>query len=140
VSTNDPATSALAIVLLDHGSRRREANEQLAELARRVASRRPDALVRTAHLEVSEPSLAQAIDDCVAAGAAEIIVHPFFLAPGRHTTEDIPRQTAHARERHPQVSITTSPPLGLSDAMVDIVLDRIGQAAPPDGAGSDDPT
>ena len=130
--------ASLAIVLLDHGSRRREANEQLEELARRAAARRPDAQIRIAHLEVTEPRLAQAIDECVAAGATEVIVHPFFLAPGRHTTEDIPRQAAAARERHPQVTIATTPPLGLSDAMVEIVLERIGQAAPTseEGGGS----
>lgn len=124
------ADGALAIVLIDHGSRRPEANAQLEELAQRVASLRPGVLVRTAHLELVEPNLAQAIDECVAAGARSLVIHPFFLAPGRHTTEDIPRQTAEARKRHPDVSIETTDPLGLSDAMVGIVLTRIDDTLP----------
>lgn len=122
------AAPSVAIVLLDHGSRRPEANAQLAELALRVAERRPDAQVRIAHLEVTEPNLLQAVDECVATGATEIIIHPFFLAPGRHTTEDIPNQAAQARTRHPGVRIVTSAPLGLSDEMVNIVLERIDEA------------
>ena len=119
---------SIAIVLLDHGSRRPEANAQLEELAHRVAARRPEAQVRTAHLEIVEPNLLQVIDECVSTGATEIIVHPFFLAPGRHTTEDIPNQTEQARSRHPGVRIVTSDPLGLSDEMLNIVLERIDEA------------
>ena len=139
MSGHDDAAGTLAIVLIDHGSRRPEANAQLEALARRVATRRPDALVRTAHLELAEPSLPHAIDECVAAGAHTVVVHPFFLGPGRHTTEDIPRQTAEARSRHPGVSIETTAPLGVSEAMVDIVMTRIEETTPgePPRAGSE---
>ena len=138
MSGRNDAAGTLAIVLIDHGSRRPEANAQLEELARRVAARRPDALVRTAHLELAEPNLPHAIDECVAAGARTVVVHPFFLGPGRHTTEDIPRQTAEARRRHPGVAIETTAPLGVGEGMVDIVLTRIEETDPgdPPKAGS----
>jgi sirohydrochlorin ferrochelatase len=118
----------LAIVLLDHGSRRAAANAQLEELRERVALRRPEAHVVAAHLEVAEPDLQQAIDDCVAGGATRIVVHPFFLSPGRHTRQDIPQQVLAARDRHPDVAIVQSEPLGLSDDLVELVLARIAQA------------
>ncbi|MCA9509637.1 MAG: ferredoxin, partial [Myxococcales bacterium] len=65
-----------AIVLIDHGSRRAEANAQLEALAREVRARRPDAHVATAHLEVVPPDLAHAVAACVAAGATRVVVHP----------------------------------------------------------------
>jgi sirohydrochlorin ferrochelatase len=123
-----PAAAELGIVLLDHGSRLAEANAQLDQLVSLVSAERPDALVRGAHLELCKPSLGEAIDACVAAGAKRVIVHPFFLSPGRHAREDIPRLLAEARERHPAVPLDATEPLGLEDGVVAAVLRRIEQA------------
>jgi sirohydrochlorin ferrochelatase len=115
-----------AVLLVDHGSRRQEANEQLEELARRVRARLPDRIVGVAHLELVEPTIAQGIEACLAAGASEITVFPWFLGPGRHTSEDIPRHLAEAAARHPDVPIHLVPPLPLDDRLLELVLERIG--------------
>ena len=117
-----------AILLVDHGSRRPEANAQLEALAERVRARVRDRFVTVAHMELSEPSIAQAIEACVAAGAEEIVVHPFFLGPGSHTTRDIPRLVADAAALHAGVRARVGPPLGLDEKLVDLVLERIEQA------------
>lgn len=119
----------LAVVLLDHGSRRPEANRQLEELARQLAARRPDASWRTAHLEIATPDLQQAIDDCARSGATRVVVHPFFLLAGRHTTHDVPERIAAARERHPGLEIVQSDPVGASELLLDAVLEQIGRAS-----------
>ncbi len=116
-----------AIVLIDHGSRRAAANWQLEELAQKIREREPETIVRTAHLEIAEPSLGDAIDACVNAGAREIVVHPYFLGPGRHTSEDIPRQVQEASARHPGVLLRTSAPLGIHEKLVDVVLERVNE-------------
>lgn len=123
-----PDTAARAVVLIDHGSRRDEANAQLDELATRVATRLPDWIVRIAHLELLPPTLADAIDACVAAGARDIVIHPFFLTPGRHASTDIPRLAAESASRHPGVTLRTSGILGLDEGIIDIVLERIERA------------
>ena len=120
--------SALAIVLIDHGSRRAEANAQLDELARAVGARFPDARVRVAHLEIAEPPLGEVIDACIAEGAEQVLVHPFFLSPGRHTREDVPRLVDEARARHPGVAIEATGILGLEAGVVDAVVRRIEAA------------
>ena len=80
-----------ALVILDHGSRRAEAHAQLEALAASVRERAPELFVSVAHLELAEPSLADAVEACIAAGAQEVCVHPLFLAPGRHLADDVPR-------------------------------------------------
>ena len=117
-----------AIVLVDHGSRRPEANAQLEALAAELRAREPGTLVRTAHLEVAAPDVAAALADCAAAGAHEVVLLPWFLAPGRHTAEDIPRAVARARERHPELRVRTAEPLGLDARLVEIALARIASA------------
>jgi sirohydrochlorin ferrochelatase len=117
-----------AILLVDHGSRRAEANAQLDALADRVRARRPGCFVAVAHLEIAEPSVAQGIDACVAAGATEVSVVPYFLAPGRHSREDIPGHVDDARARHPGVAFRIAEPLGLHDRVVEALLDRADAA------------
>lgn len=121
-------SSRRAVLLVDHGSRREEANRQLEELAGRVRRALPDREVAIAHLEIAPPSIAEAIESLVARGASEIVVHPFFLAPGRHVLEDVPRLAREAGERLGGVAIRMGPPLGLHDCVVEAVVARIEEA------------
>jgi len=113
------------IVIVDHGSRHAEANALLDEVVRRVQARCPDAIVRAAHMELAPPSIAEAIGECVAAGAGEIAVHPYFLAPGQHSTRDIPHLVQNAMASHPGVEARVTEPLGLDEQLVDVVIRRI---------------
>ncbi len=117
-----------AIVLIDHGSRRAEANAQLEAVATAVRKHYPDDVVECAHMELAEPTLAQAIAHCVEHGADEIVVHPYFLGPGRHTQEDIPEMVEQITQQHPAVAIRVSEPLGAHPGVVDAVIDRVSRA------------
>lgn len=114
-----------AILLVDHGSRRDEANAQLEELAARVRKERPQWRVQIAHLEIATPSVPEALDQCAEAGVRDVYLHPFFLSPGRHTREDLPALARDACKRHPGLTVHVTDPLGVDDAMVAIVLERI---------------
>ena len=117
-----------AILLVDHGSRRNQANQQLERMAELVAERAPDAIVHIAHMEIAEPDIAHGVDACVADGADEIVVHPYFLAPGNHSASDIPRLVREAAARHPGLRVRVSEPLGLHPKLVDVILDRVDAA------------
>ena len=119
-----------AILLVDHGSRRSEANAMLEEVAELLRERAPDRAVQVAHMELPEPNIGDGIDACAAQGAEEIVVHPFFLGPGRHTTEDIPRLVAEAARRHPGIRVRISEPLGAHSKLVDVILARLEEAKP----------
>ena len=113
-----------AILLVDHGSRRDEANAVLEEIAAGVRRRRPDALVEVAHMEQAPPSLAAALARCAERGARDVVVCPYFLGPGRHTTRDIPRLVEEARAAHPELRVRVAAPLGFDEHLVDVVLAR----------------
>lgn len=130
-----PEEEAPAIVLVDHGSREPEANALLDAVAERLRARLPERTVRVAHMELAGPSLAEAIDACVAEGARAVRVHPYFLAPGRHASRDIPRLAKDAAARHPGVEISVTPPLGVHDGIVDAVLERLSEDADPSRRG-----
>ena len=94
-------------------------------VANALRVRLPGRTIEIAHLEIAPPGLADAIDRCVLLGAREIVVQPFFLAPGRHSTTDIPALAEAAAARHPGVSIRLGVPLGAHPALVEAVLGRL---------------
>jgi sirohydrochlorin ferrochelatase len=117
-----------AVLLVDHGSRRPEANAVLDGIAELLRDRLPGTIVRVAHMELAAPGIGAGVDACVAEGATEIVVHPYFLGPGEHASQDIPSQVRAAGDRHRHVSIRVSEPLGVHPGLVDAILDRIGRA------------
>jgi len=117
-----------ALLLIDHGSRRDEANAVLVQVAEILRGRSGFAVVHYAHMEIAEPTIAQGFDVCVAAGAHEVIVHPYLLAPGSHYNEDIPRLVAEAAKKHPGVRWTITEPLGIHSKLCEVVLERVEAA------------
>ena len=121
---------SLGIVIVDHGSRSPESNRLLHELVERFVRSYSDRypIVEPAHMELAEPSIAAAFARCVARGAAEIVVCPFFLGPGKHWQEDIPRLAAEAAEVFEVKHHILAAPLGLDDLMLKLLDKRISPA------------
>jgi len=121
-ATGQPVT---AILIVDHGSRRAESNQLLHDAARRFQKQSGYTIVEPAHMELAEPSIRQAFDQCVSRGAGRIVVFPWFLSPGRHWTEDIPELVQEAATRHPCVEWLVTPPFGIHPGLMAAVNDRI---------------
>ena len=117
----------LAILLIDHGSVRTEANEMLAGMAKLLQQMvGDDVLVQYAHMELAEPSIAQGFDACVAGGATEVVAFPYMLSPGKHSTRDIPRMVADAAAAHPNVKFRVTEAFGMSAELAAVVAHRVG--------------
>ena len=117
-----------AVILVDHGSKRPAANALLDDVAQMFSAVSAAPIVEIAHMELAEPSLAHAFKRCVERGAARIVIHPYFLAPGRHSTEDIPRMAEEAAQAYPGVSYVVSEPLGLDTAIGGVIQQRVEEA------------
>ena len=115
------------IIIVDHGSRREESNQMLEHVAQLFAERfsvKYD-IVEPAHMELAEPSIGTAYGRCVQRGARRIVVCPFFLGPGKHWTQDIPRITADAAKQHPHTNYHITQTLGIDDLILDLLEKRI---------------
>jgi sirohydrochlorin ferrochelatase len=115
------------ILIVDHGSVRAEANDMLrcmTNLLQTMAG--PDVAVRYAHMELAEPDIARGFASCVDGGATEVIVFPYMLSPGRHSTHDIPRMVADAARAFPNVGFSVTPAFGVHERLAELILDRAG--------------
>ncbi len=117
-----------ALLLIDHGSTRDDANDLLPKVARMVREMSDFEIVCYAHMELAEPTIQQGFDTCVAAGATEVIVHPYFLGPGRHSVSDIPRMVAEAAAKYAGVSYQLTEPLGLDPKIGELILKRVRES------------
>jgi sirohydrochlorin ferrochelatase len=115
----------LGVILVDHGSRREESNQLLLEVVEHFAKASGLTVVEPAHMELAEPSIATAFARCVERGATTVVVFPYFLLPGRHWHEDIPRLAAEAAANHPGVQFRVTAPFGHHPLLFDVIGERI---------------
>eukprot|EP00270_Netrium_digitus_P008689 TRINITY_DN2607_c0_g1_i2.p1 TRINITY_DN2607_c0_g1~~TRINITY_DN2607_c0_g1_i2.p1 ORF type:complete len:298 (+),score=24.01 TRINITY_DN2607_c0_g1_i2:54-896(+) len=119
--------SSQGVIIVDHGSRRAEANAMLDAFVEIFKKQTGRAIVEPAHMEIAQPSIASAFGSCVQQGARSVLVAPFFLAPGRHWREDIPSLVADSAKNHPQVEYLIAAPLGLHPLLAQVVDERLSQ-------------
>lgn len=125
MSNQEFDASQTGIVVVDHGSRRQESNDLLLDVVAMFREQSGYGIVEPAHMELAEPSIQTAFDRCVQQGAKLVVVHPYFLAPGRHWKDDIPKLSAEAARSHPQTSFLVTAPLGLHPLMTKIMQQRV---------------
>lgn len=116
-----------AIVIVDHGSRLPDSNKMLETVAALFADKFKTkyGIVEPAHMELAEPSIATAYAKCVKRGAERVIVCPFFLGPGKHWTQDIPRLAAEAASAFPGTQYHVAQTLGIDDLILELLNKRI---------------
>ena len=124
----DPPLDELGIIVIDHGSRREQSNGQLLDYVELLRQQAGYKIVEAAHMEIATPDMSMAMNSCVGQGARYIVIHPWFLGPGRHWREHIPQLAAEAARPHPQLSYVITEPLGLHPGLVEATCDRITDA------------
>lgn len=115
----------LGVILVDHGSRREESNAMLLDVVQNFEGSAGLPIVEPAHMELAEPSIATAFARCVERGATTVVVFPYFLSPGRHWHDDIPRLSAEAARQHPGIRYLVTAPFGMHPLMAEIMRQRI---------------
>lgn len=113
-----------ALLLVAHGSKRKESNDEVVVLAGKLEKHCADhyGFVNAAFLEVADILIPDGIQQCVDRGATSIIVLPYFLNSGKHVVEDIPTIVASCKDRSPDVDICIAPHIGASSLMIDLLL------------------
>ena len=115
-----------AILLIAHGSRNHQANDDLYWLAAELRLRGFER-VEASFLEITTPDIQTAGRTCVEKGATKVLMVPYFLAAGVHVLEDLTKAKALLCQEFPKVSFQLAHPLGRHSSMVDLVMERINQ-------------
>lgn len=122
-----------AVLLIAHGSRRDEANEDARFVAERIRADGDYAVVETCFLELAEPDIPGGARRCVEAGAQKVFMLPFFLSPGRHVREHLSEARNQLAKEHPHVAWVLCEPLGRHELLLEVVRQRLDAARRADG-------
>lgn len=120
-----------AIILFSHGSVLCGAGQSLAELAVRMQARGDAPMVEVGYLNYSEPRFSNTVRKCVAGGATEIIVVPYFLIAGKFVKEDLPKCLTDAQRAYPAVSFRVAEALRFHPTLADALLGCAERAQTP---------
>jgi sirohydrochlorin ferrochelatase len=114
-----------AVLLIAHGSRKVEANQELHDLAGRLRAEGAYPIVEPSFLELAEPDIRTGGAACVAQGAARVLMVPYFLSAGVHLQEDLKAARDELREQFPEVDFRLAAALGPHPLLDTIVAERI---------------
>jgi sirohydrochlorin ferrochelatase len=104
-----------------------ETIDETKSLAAGVQSRLGTRYDRVVHafLEFAEPSYEKCLEDCIKAGATEIVVLPYLLSVGRHLRKDIPDLIRIKEAEYPNISFKVAPYVGSADGLLDLLLSLV---------------
>jgi len=116
-----------ALILIAHGSKKEESNEEFRELVNTIKSNDINKYetIETAFLEFVEPSIEDIAERLYKEGIQEITFYPYFLNSGKHVVIDIPNIMESLKLRYPKMKFIQLPHFGLSKKIASIILEEI---------------
>ena len=112
------------VLLVGHGSRQVEGNNEILRFADSWQKRHPDWNISACFIEHGEITMDMGLDRA-AAQSRKVIVVPLILNAAGHVKMDIPQALDEARARHPAVEFVCTPPLGMTREIYSILRHRI---------------
>lgn len=115
-----------AILLLGHGSRHGVA--ECLHFSRAVQSDHPAQRVYSCFLEFARPTVVEAADRALEAGASCIVLMPLFLFAARHMQEDVAGAMQQVRGLYPHLPLLSARHLNFDRNMLSIIDERLAEA------------
>lgn len=119
------------VIILGHGSRRRQAHSVLQEIISEIRKNNDFGTIESAYLQISRPDISTAVRKIVNQGCGKIVIVPFFLFMGNHVSRDIPRAIAREKKRYKDTEFIYTRNLGRDPRIAGIVKDCIKDALMP---------
>lgn len=118
----------VGLILIGHGSKlphNRENLEKIAEILRKESTFK---MVEIAFMIRDKPTIPEAIDTLTQKGALKIVLVPAFLAPGVHTTKEIP-EMIEVKDKKSQLSakgiqLFYGEPIGADECIAVILAEK----------------
>ncbi|MDM5186664.1 sirohydrochlorin chelatase [Bacillus sp. DX4.1] len=134
------------IVYIGHGSRLQEGNEQFVYFIQSVIKERSESIQKIGFLELTTPTIKDAIIEAIIEGATEILIVPVLLFAAAHYKRDIPFEIEQVQQLYPHITFSVAPPFSTHPLMIELVIKRIREAVTSQGGaillvgrGSSDP-
>jgi precorrin-8X/cobalt-precorrin-8 methylmutase len=123
------------LIIIGHGSKLPHNRENLEKLAEILRKRSKFKTVEISFMVRNKPTIPEAIENLAKKGVSKIVLIPAFIAPGVHTTREIP-ELIELKEKEPflkerGIELVYGEPLGSDERIAEIIeekaLEALGQ-------------
>ncbi|MBF0589129.1 MAG: sirohydrochlorin chelatase [Magnetococcales bacterium] len=115
------------ILLIGHGSRDVDGNEEIEDFADYWRQKRPDLDIEVCFIEFADVLVPDGLKKA-AKKAKRVIAMPLILNAAGHVKMEIPGFIKQAREKHPKVTFVTGRHLGLDEKVLKLLRRRLHSA------------
>lgn len=91
---------------------------------------RNERIQKIAFLELTTPTISDAVTETIIEGVTEIMIVPVLLFAAAHYKRDIPFEIEQLQKKYPQITFSVVPPFSTHPHMVELVVKRIREAMP----------
>lgn len=120
------------LLLIGHGTRDDEGRQQLLDFAAAYQALDTCRPVIPCFLELTEPTIQQGVDRCVAEGYTDLSVLPVLLFAARHNKFDVTNELDRARQRYPHIRFHYGRHFGITPTMLDLWQTRLAELDRPE--------
>jgi sirohydrochlorin cobaltochelatase len=125
----------VGILVLGHGSSL-PYNKELVESLAQMISKNHSGPVRTAYLNMNQPSIPEGLNSFAGTNVSKIVALPLFLAHGVHTRQDIPQEMGIDPQKRrgtltiggKEVEVICAEPLGVDECIAILAYKRAKEA------------
>ena len=118
----DPTTTG--VVMLGRGSSDRQANGEMAKMARWLMEETDHELVDLAFTGITWPRLEKAVQRQSLLGMTQVVVLPYYLFSGT-LVERITRQVEHLKAQYPAIRFTSTAYFGFEREIFELLEERV---------------
>lgn len=138
------------LLMIGHGTKDEAGRQSLLDFASVYQALDTSRPVIPCFLELTDPTIQEGVDQCVAKGYTDISALPVLLFAARHNKFDITNELDRARERYPHLKFHYGRHFGITPGVLDLWRSRLAELDQPDlprsktvllfvGRGSSDP-
>ncbi len=114
------------LLLIDRGSREKEAKEELDVICKKIQEKRNYVFSNYCFLEVIPPYIEEGIKKCLSNEIDSLTIVPYFLYPGKKVKAAV--NDAIKFQKDTDVKFVISKPMSMHKTMIDLVDDRVSSA------------
>ena len=114
------------LLLIDRGSREKEAKEELDLICKKIQEKRSYVFSNYCFLEVIPPYIEEGIKKCLSNEIDSLTIVPYFLYPGKKVKAAV--NDAIKFQKDTDVKFVISKPMSMHKTMIELVDDRVSSA------------
>lgn len=114
-----------ALIIVAHGSKMKSSNDEIVNIVEKIKSKSSNISVFLGFLELTEPLFSTVLKNIIENNFKKIKIFPYFLASGKHVTQDIPEELENFRKEYPEVEFVLLPHIGQCVGIENMIISNL---------------